>query len=66
MPPVQVVISLVGSELIYFELNAGGQLLEVERKDGLSDVTCLAIAQVPALLSAVSWWSLGLARGVCS
>lgn len=33
--------------MIYFELNPSGQLLEVEKKDGLSDVSCLAIAAVP-------------------
>jgi splicing factor 3B subunit 3 len=42
-----VIIFLLGSDLIYFELNPNGQLLEVERKDNLNDVTCLALAQVP-------------------
>lgn len=43
---VQVVIALSNSELIYFELNAAGQLLEVEKQDVAGDVSCLAIAPV--------------------
>ena len=42
----QVVIALLGGDLTYFELNPNGQLLEVEKKEGLADVSCLAIAQV--------------------
>ena len=44
---VQVAVALLGSDLIYFELNANGQLLEVEKKEGLADITSLALAAVP-------------------
>jgi hypothetical protein len=43
----QVVIALLGSDLIYFELNPNGQLLEVEKKENLADISCLTIAKVP-------------------
>jgi splicing factor 3B subunit 3 len=43
----QVVIALSGGELIYFELSANGQLLEVEKKDLAGDVACLDVAPVP-------------------
>ena len=41
-----MVIALFGADLIYFELNPNGQLLEVDKKEGLADVNCLAIAPV--------------------
>lgn len=44
---MQVVIALSGSEVIYFELNAGGQLLEVEKKEMSDEVAALGIAAVP-------------------
>jgi hypothetical protein len=44
---VQVVIALSGSQIIYFELNPNGQLLEVEKKDMNDEVSCLGIAEVP-------------------
>eukprot|EP00892_Ulva_mutabilis_P005704 jgi/Ulvmu1/3505/UM162_0012.1 len=43
----QVVIALSESQIIYFELNANGQLLEVEKKDMSDEVASLGIAQVP-------------------
>ena len=43
----QAVIALSGGELIYFELGAAGQLLEVEKKDLAGDVACLDVAPVP-------------------
>lgn len=43
----QVVIALSGGELIYFELSATGQLLEVEKHDLAGDVVSLDIAPVP-------------------
>ena len=43
----QVVIALSGGEVIYFELNAMGQLMETEKRDMTGDVACLDIAPVP-------------------
>jgi hypothetical protein len=48
---VQVVIALLGADLIYFELNPNGQLLEVDKKENLTDCTCLAVAPVRAPLA---------------
>lgn len=44
---VQVVIALSESQIIYFELNATGQLLEVEKKEMSDEIASLGIAQVP-------------------
>ena len=45
----QVVIALAGGELVYFEMDTGGQLNEyTERKDMGADVVCMALASVPA------------------
>ncbi|RLN07765.1 Splicing factor 3B subunit 3 [Panicum miliaceum] len=44
---LQVVIALSGGELIYFEMDMTGQLMEVEKQDMSGDVACLAIAPVP-------------------
>lgn len=44
----QVVIALSGGELVYFELDNVGQLNEhQERKQMASNVTCLAVGEVP-------------------
>lgn len=43
----QVVIALSGGELIYFEMDLTGQLMEVEKRDMSGDVACLDIAPVP-------------------
>jgi len=42
-----VAIALSGGELIYFEMDMTGQLMEVEKQDMSGDVACLAIAPVP-------------------
>lgn len=42
-----MVIALSGGELIYFEMDMTGQLMEVEKQDMSGDVACLAIAPVP-------------------
>ncbi|VDO97440.1 unnamed protein product, partial [Soboliphyme baturini] len=43
----QVVIALTGGELVYFEMDATGQLNEyTERKEMSADVVCMALAQV--------------------
>lgn len=44
---MQVVIALSGGELIYFEMDLTGQLMEVEKRDMSGDVACLDIAPVP-------------------
>ncbi|XP_062092733.1 spliceosome-associated protein 130 A [Humulus lupulus] len=44
---LQVVIALSGGELIYFEVDMTGQLMEVEKYEMSGDVACLDIAQVP-------------------
>ena len=38
---------MTGGEVLYFELNALGQLAETERKDMAGDVACLDIGPVP-------------------
>ncbi|KAF9598013.1 hypothetical protein IFM89_023585 [Coptis chinensis] len=43
----QVVIALSGGELIYFEMDITGQLMEVEKHEMSGDVACLDIAPVP-------------------
>lgn len=44
---LQVVIALSGGQIIYFELNPSGQLLEVDKKEMSDEVSCLGIAEVP-------------------
>ncbi|KAF3786388.1 Splicing factor 3B subunit 3 [Nymphaea thermarum] len=44
---LQVVIALSGGELIYFEMDLTGQLMEVEKHEMSGDVACLDIAPVP-------------------
>ncbi|KAJ6357808.1 hypothetical protein OIU78_005611 [Salix suchowensis] len=41
-----VVIALSGGELIYFEVDITGQLMEVEKHEMSGDVACLGIAPV--------------------
>ena len=43
----QVVIALTGGEVIYFELDSAGQLIEVEKLETNGDIACLDIAPVP-------------------
>jgi splicing factor 3B subunit 3 len=44
----QVVIALTGGELVYFEMDAAGQLNEyTDRKEMGADVVCMALASVP-------------------
>ena len=44
----QVVISLSGGELVYFELDSSGQLNEFqERKEMTANVTCLTLGPIP-------------------
>lgn len=43
----QVVIALSGGELLYFELDITGSLVEIGRKDMGRDVACIDIAPIP-------------------
>ncbi|CEF98342.1 Cleavage/polyadenylation specificity factor, A subunit, C-terminal [Ostreococcus tauri] len=43
----QVVIALTGGEVIYFELDSAGQLIEVEKLETNGDIACVDIAPVP-------------------
>ncbi len=47
----QVVIALSGGELLYFELDVSGHMVEVARKDVGRDVACLDIAPIPEGIS---------------
>ena len=42
-----MVIALSGGELLYFELDAAGQLQETEKRDMAGDVACLDIGPLP-------------------
>lgn len=44
----QAAVALNGGEIIYFELEAMGQLMEVEKRDMNEDITSLDVAPVPA------------------
>ncbi|KAF3322313.1 splicing factor 3B subunit 3-like protein [Carex littledalei] len=44
---LQVVIALSGGELIYFDMDMMGQLMEADKHEMPGDVACLAIAPVP-------------------
>jgi len=43
----QVVIGLTGGELVYFELDPTGNLMDVHRKEMRNDIACLAIGPIP-------------------
>ena len=43
----QVVIALSGGELLYFELDAAGQLAEAEKRDMAGEVACLDLGPLP-------------------
>ena len=43
----QVVIALTGGDVIYFELDSAGQLIEVEKLETNGDIACLDIGPVP-------------------
>lgn len=46
-PPPQVIIALTGGELLYFELDAMGQLAETDKKEMGADVAALDVGPVP-------------------
>ena len=58
----QVVISLAGGELVYFEMDPTGQLNEyTERKEMTSEVVCMALANVPSGEQRSRFLAVGLA-----
>jgi hypothetical protein len=46
-PTPQVAIALSGGEVVYFEVDPQGQLLEMDKRDLQEDVACMDIAPVP-------------------
>ena len=56
---MQVVIALSGGELIYFEMDMSGQLMEIEKRDMTGDVACLDIAPVPEGLQRSRFLAVG-------
>eukprot|EP00656_Telonema_subtile_P000860 TRINITY_DN1040_c0_g3_i1.p1 TRINITY_DN1040_c0_g3~~TRINITY_DN1040_c0_g3_i1.p1 ORF type:complete len:1192 (-),score=391.23 TRINITY_DN1040_c0_g3_i1:125-3700(-) len=55
----QVVLALSGGELVYFELDLGGQLVEVEKKDMGQDVACVDLGPVPEGRQRSRWLAVG-------
>eukprot|EP00238_Polyblepharides_amylifera_P001957 CAMPEP_0196584476 /NCGR_PEP_ID=MMETSP1081-20130531/47156_1 /TAXON_ID=36882 /ORGANISM="Pyramimonas amylifera, Strain CCMP720" /LENGTH=1211 /DNA_ID=CAMNT_0041905687 /DNA_START=221 /DNA_END=3856 /DNA_ORIENTATION=- len=43
----QVVLALTGGELVYFEMEMTGQLVEVDKKEMASEIACLDVGKVP-------------------
>jgi splicing factor 3B subunit 3 len=43
----QVIIALTGGEIIYFELDAPGNLIEVEKKDLAMEASCVDVGPIP-------------------
>lgn len=57
----QVVIALTGGELVYFEMDASGQLNEyTDRKIMTADVICMALASVPSGEQRARFLAVGL------
>lgn len=60
----QVVIALTGGELVYFEMDASGQLNEwTERKEMNSDVLCMALGSIPSLEQRSNFLAVGSSDG---
>ncbi|VDL60497.1 unnamed protein product [Hymenolepis diminuta] len=58
----QVVIALTGGELVYFEMDATGQLNEyTERKEMPADVICMALGRIPQNEQRSRFLAVGLA-----
>ncbi|VDK31675.1 unnamed protein product [Taenia asiatica] len=58
----QVVIALTGGELVYFEMDATGQLNEyTERKEMPADVICMALGRIPPNEQRSRFLAVGLA-----
>lgn len=58
----QVVISLTGGEIVYFEMDSSGQLNEyTERKEMSADVVCMSLGSVPPGEQRCRFLAVGLA-----
>ena len=58
----QVVIALTGGELVYFEMDASGQLNEyTDRKEMSCDVICMALGTIPSSEQRSHFLAVGLA-----
>lgn len=55
----QVAISLAGGEIIYFEVDAAGQLVEIKTFDMEQEVSCLDIGEVPPGYARSSFLAVG-------
>ena len=55
----QVAISLAGGEVVYFELDAAGSLIEVKTIDLQQEVSCLDVGEVPEGLARSSFLAVG-------
>ncbi len=55
---MQVAIALSGGEVIYFEMDQMGQLLEERKREMEEDVMCLDLAPVPEGLVRSRWVTL--------
>lgn len=55
----QVAISLAGGEVVYFELDAAGQLMETKTLDLQQEVSCLDIGEIPDGSARASFLVLG-------
>jgi len=55
----QVVLALSGGELVYFELDLGGQLTEVEKQELGQDVACVDLGPVPEGRQRSRWLAVG-------
>lgn len=56
----QVVVALDGGEIVYFELESGGQLLETDKKDMAGDVASVALGEVPAQRIRSNFLAIGM------
>ena len=59
--PKQVVIALAGGEIIYFELDPVGQLVEMEKLTLDTEVVCMDIASIPEGRQRCKFLAIGLA-----
>lgn len=55
----QVAVSLAGGEIVYFELDAAGQLMEMKTLDLQQEVSCLDMGEIPEGLARTSFLVVG-------
>jgi len=61
----QVVVALTGGDLLYFELDDVGQLVEVGKKELGNDITCLDIAPIPEGRQRARFLAVGDTSNTC-